>query len=92
VYFQYVYLPILYAEKVLDHKQNGLISLQEASKDPTFQIITGKLFLRRIFKALTTAAAEQYNDCTAILLGLSLSCQILLVLPNLRSTVDVKTG
>jgi hypothetical protein len=38
-----MYLPILYAEKMLDHKHNGLISLQEASKDPTFQITTGKV-------------------------------------------------
>ena len=43
IYFQYVYLPIVYADKVLDHNHNGLISIQEASKDPTFQIISGKV-------------------------------------------------
>jgi uncharacterized protein len=36
VYFQYVYLPLLYAEKVLDHNHNGSISIQEASKDLIF--------------------------------------------------------
>jgi pimeloyl-ACP methyl ester carboxylesterase len=40
VYFQYVYLPLLYAEKVLDHNYNGSISIQEASKDPIFQSLT----------------------------------------------------
>ena len=28
LYLQYAYLPILYAEKVLDHKHNRLVSLQ----------------------------------------------------------------
>ena len=40
VYFQYVYLPLLYAQKVLDHNHNGSISIQEASKDPIFQSLT----------------------------------------------------
>jgi pimeloyl-ACP methyl ester carboxylesterase len=40
VYFQYVYLPLLYAHKVLDHNHNGSISIQEASKDPIFQSLT----------------------------------------------------
>ena len=39
-YFQWVYLPILYAEKVLDHNHNGSISIQEASRDPIFLFIT----------------------------------------------------
>jgi hypothetical protein len=40
VYFQSVYLPLLYAEKVLDHNHNGSVSMQEASKDPIFQDLT----------------------------------------------------
>ncbi len=40
MYFQWVYLPLLYAEKVLDHNHNGSISIQEASKDPIFQSLT----------------------------------------------------
>ena len=40
LYFQSVYLPLLYAEKVLDHNHNGSISMQEASKDPVFQSLT----------------------------------------------------
>jgi uncharacterized protein len=40
LYFQSVYLPLLYAEKVLDHNHNGSISIQEASKDPVFQSLT----------------------------------------------------
>ena len=37
LYFQRVSLPILYAQKVLDKNHNGLLSVQEASKDITFQ-------------------------------------------------------
>ena len=40
MYFQWVYLPLLYAEKVLDHNHNGSISIQEASMDPIFQALT----------------------------------------------------
>ena len=40
VYFQRVYLPLLYAQKVLDHNRNGSISIQEASKDLVFQSLT----------------------------------------------------
>ena len=35
-YFQQVSLPILYAQQVLDHNHDGLISVQEASKNPVF--------------------------------------------------------
>jgi hypothetical protein len=40
VYFQWAYLPLLYAQRVLDHNHNGSISIQEASKDPIFQLLT----------------------------------------------------
>ena len=40
MYFQWVGLPLLYAERVLDHNHNGSISIQEASKDPIFQSLT----------------------------------------------------
>jgi hypothetical protein len=41
LHFQVVTLPILYAQKVLDKNHNGLLSVQEASKDVTFQSIIG---------------------------------------------------
>jgi uncharacterized protein len=41
LYFQTVSLPISYAQKVLDKNHNGLLSLQEASKDVTFQRLIG---------------------------------------------------
>jgi uncharacterized protein len=41
LYFQTVTLPISYAEKVLDKNHNGLLSVQEASKDVTFQRLIG---------------------------------------------------
>ncbi|MFL6457809.1 MAG: alpha/beta hydrolase, partial [Nitrososphaeraceae archaeon] len=41
LYFQTVSLPISYAQKVLDKNHNGLLSVQEASKDVTFQRLIG---------------------------------------------------
>jgi alpha-beta hydrolase superfamily lysophospholipase len=41
LYFQAVTLPVSYAQKVLDKNHNGLLSVQEASKDITFQSIIG---------------------------------------------------
>ena len=35
-YFQGVTLPVLYAQQVLDHSHNGLLSVQEASENPVF--------------------------------------------------------
>lgn len=35
-YFQGVTTPLLYAQQVLDHDHNGLISVSEASEDPVF--------------------------------------------------------
>jgi hypothetical protein len=61
VYFQYVYLPILYAENVLDHKHNVLISLQEASKDPTFEIISGKVISHLLQKQITNNSNATSN-------------------------------
>ncbi|HKG30946.1 MAG TPA: alpha/beta fold hydrolase [Nitrososphaeraceae archaeon] len=39
--FQMVTLPLLYAKEVLDVNHNGLLSVQEASEDLTFQSIIG---------------------------------------------------
>jgi hypothetical protein len=41
-YFQGVTLPLLYAQQVLDHNHNGLLSVQEASENPVFTSIIGK--------------------------------------------------
>ncbi len=38
-------VPVLYAQKVLDHDHNGLISVKEASEDPVFNSIVGNLTL-----------------------------------------------
>src|SRR5205823_10064950 len=55
VYFQWVYLPMLYAQKVLDHNHNGSISIQEASKDPIFQSLTITQVSPNTVKLLLTA-------------------------------------
>lgn len=36
-YLNYVYVPIIYAQNVLDKNHTGLISVKEASEDPVFQ-------------------------------------------------------
>src|SRR5205823_14773412 len=54
VYFQWVYLPLLYAQNVLDHNHNGSISIQEASKDPIFQSLTITHLSPTTFKLLLT--------------------------------------
>jgi hypothetical protein len=42
--YQIVRLPLIYAKQVLDKNNDGLISIQNASKDPTFQgLINGNL-------------------------------------------------
>ena len=43
--FQRVSLPLLYAKEVLDHTHDGLLSLQEASKNPVFTTMVGNLTL-----------------------------------------------
>jgi uncharacterized protein len=45
LYLQVVGTPLLYAQKVLDHNHNGLLSVQEASKNPVFSTWTGNLTL-----------------------------------------------
>jgi uncharacterized protein len=43
LYFQIVNLPLLYAEKVLDHNHDGLLSVSEATKNPVFSSMVGNL-------------------------------------------------
>jgi uncharacterized protein len=40
VYFHEVTVALLYAQRVLDHNHNGLISISEATKDPVFNFLT----------------------------------------------------
>ena len=61
-YFQFVTRPVLYAQQVLDHNHNGLISVQEASENPVFSSLVGNLTLL-LTQNITTAngTAEQLN-------------------------------
>ena len=40
-----VIIPVLYAQQVLDHDHNGLISVKEASEDPVFKSLVWKPYL-----------------------------------------------
>ena len=54
VYFQGVTNPVNYAQQILDHNHNGLISVQEASENPVFSTLVGNLTLL-LTKNITTA-------------------------------------
>jgi hypothetical protein len=54
VYFQGVTNPVNYAQQILDHNHDGLISVQEASKNPVFSTLVGNLTLL-LTKNITTA-------------------------------------
>ena len=43
--YSQIMLPVLYAQQVLDHDHNGLISVKEASEDPVFRSLFGNLTL-----------------------------------------------
>jgi uncharacterized protein len=55
--FQGVSLPLLYAKEVLDHTQDGLLSLQEANKNPVFTTMVGNLTLL-LAQNITNNAAD----------------------------------
>jgi hypothetical protein len=54
LYFQVVTNRVLYAQQVLDHNHNGLVSVQEALKNPVFSALTGNLTLY-LTQNITTA-------------------------------------
>ena len=65
-YFQHVTFPLLYAQQVLDHNHNGLLSVQEASENPVLSTLVGNLTLL-LTQNITTAngtskqLSPQYN-------------------------------
>src|SRR5215469_1536000 len=58
-FFQIVSTPLFYAEKVLDHNHDGLLSLFEASKDPVFSAMVGNL---RLLLETTNGTKHQFNS------------------------------
>ena len=61
-YFQVVTNPVHYAQQVLDHNHNGLISVQEASENPVFSTLVGNITLL-LAQNITTVngTTEQLN-------------------------------
>jgi uncharacterized protein len=55
-YFQGVYLPLLYAEKVLDHNHDGLLSVAEATKNLVFSSM-----VRNVTVLLETGTAKHHQ-------------------------------
>ena len=55
-YFQAVTNPVNYAQQVLDHNHNGLLSVQEADENPVFITMVGNLTL--LLTQNTTTAAN----------------------------------
>jgi uncharacterized protein len=54
-YYQGVTIPLLYAQQVLDHNHNGLLSVQEASENPVFTSILGKNITLLLTQNITIA-------------------------------------
>jgi uncharacterized protein len=61
-YFQAVTNPVHYAQQVLDHNYNGLLSVQEVSENPVFSSLVGNLTLA-LTQNITTVnrTAEKLN-------------------------------
>jgi uncharacterized protein len=61
-YFQGVTNPLHYAQQVLDHNHNGLISVQEASENPVFNTLVGNITLVLAQNiTMVNGTAEQLN-------------------------------
>jgi uncharacterized protein len=63
-YFQAVHIPLLYAEKVLDHNHDGLLSVSEATKNPVFSSIVGNVTLvlkQNITSTTNRSTTQQLN-------------------------------
>ena len=62
--YQLVRLPLIYAKQVLDKNNDGLISIQNASKDPTFQgLINGNLsFILSKLENSTLSPKPEHNS------------------------------
>lgn len=54
-YFQGVTLPVLYAQQVLDHNHDGLLSVREASENPVFSSLIGRNFTLLLTQNITAA-------------------------------------
>jgi len=62
VYFREVTIPILYAQRVLDHKHNGLISISEATKDTVFNFLTRNFTLLLNTDSATNGTKQQQSN------------------------------
>ncbi|HEY6404880.1 MAG TPA: alpha/beta fold hydrolase [Nitrososphaeraceae archaeon] len=99
-YFQGITLPLLYAQQVLDHNHNGLLSLQEADRDPIFNTIFGNLtlFLAQNISAANGTTTEQLNpqyntnNDTFISINEELKPRLISLLEPLLSSQNVQPG
>ena len=61
LYLQMVNKPLLYAETVLDHNHDGLLSVSEATKNPLFNSIVGNFTLVLETPTPTANGTSQLN-------------------------------
>ena len=96
-YYQGVTLPLLYAQEILDHNHNGLISVQEADRNPIFNTIFGNLtlFLAQNITATNGTTIEQLNpqynmnNDTFISINEELKPRIISLIKSLPSQVAI---
>ena len=62
VYFREVTIPLLYAQRMLDHNHNGLISISEATKDPVFNFLTRNFTLLLNTDSATNGTTQQQSN------------------------------
>ena len=91
-YFQAVTLPLLYAQQVLDHDHNGLLSVQEASTNPVFSTLSGNLTLRLTQNIITANGTAkqlrpQYNTNNDTFVSINDEIKPILI-DNLKSLSD----
>jgi len=70
LYFQVVSLPLLYAEKVLDHNHDGLISIQQIAKTPLLieLLVPSSVIIKSFFtnntKIISDALVNKFSNNT----------------------------
>jgi uncharacterized protein len=62
VYFREVTIPLLYAQRMLDHNHKGLISISEATKDPVFNFLTRNFTLLLNTDSATNGTTQQQSN------------------------------
>ena len=90
-YFQGVTNPVHYAQQVLDHNHDGLISVQEASENPVFSTLVGNINHRSTVNGTAEQLNPQYNTNNDTFISINDELKPRLI-DNLKSVSVVTPG